>query len=365
MYRSFRVSDYVKVGVTDSDAIERCMNDASKISDRKAVIFDSKDYDIDRAILVLDNTDIIIDSCIIKQNDEVFDNVFRGANLIVNEKEPYGAPLDVKPLKNVRIIGKNGAKIIGTSKPQIGYHPVLKEEQMMNGDFWGWRTHMFSFSLCENIEISHLTLLQTMGWAISFDCGHDIYVHDLEIYSNVKNGDGVDFRSGCHDCVVENISGYTSDDTVACTALQSKEKPEYPRKNYLYPGEPFGCLARDYNRDIHNIKIKNISTGGQHHGVICLAARGNKVYDVIIEEVHESNDGQRESTVKIYTGYGDGYNAGDIHNITVKNITSEVAKYAVQIAADVSNVTLENIVQNNPDGELTVGTQEQNSVVVI
>lgn len=365
MYRGFRVSDYVKIGGTDSDAIERCMDDASKISSTKTVIFDSRDYCIDRAILVSDNTDIYIDGCTIKQNDEVFDNVFRGANVIVNEKDPYGVPLDVKPLKNIRIIGKNGAKIIGTSKPKIGYHPVLKEEQMMNGDFWGWRTHMFSFSLGEKIEISGLTLLQTMGWAISFDCGHDIYVHDLEIRSNVKNGDGIDFRSGCHDCVAENISGYTSDDTVACTALSTSKAREYPDKNYLYPGEPFGCLARDYNRDIHNIKIKNILTGGLHHGVICLAAKGNKVYDVSIEDVHEDKEGGRESTVKIYTGYGDGYNAGDIHDISVKNITSERAKYAVQIVADVSNVLLENVVQNNPDGELTVGTQEQDSVVVV
>ena len=359
MCEIFKVCDYVKPELSDSDAIERCMYDASKISGDKTVIFDNRDYCIDRAILVSDNTEIYIDGCTIKQNDEVFDNVFRGTNVIVNEKDPYGVPIDVKPQKNIKIIGKNGAKIIGTSKTKIGYHPILQEEQMMNGDFWGWRTHMFSISLGENIEISGLTLLQTMGWAVSFDCGHDIYIHDLEIHSNVKNGDGIDFRSGCYNCVVENISGYTSDDTVACTALSSSVVSEYPVKNYLYPSEPFGCLARNYNRDIHNIIIKNISTGGLHHGVICLAARGNKVYDVTIENVHEKNDGQRESVVKIYTGYGDGYNAGDIHDISVKNITSESAEYTVQIVAEVQNNLLENIVQNNPCGELIFGAQEK------
>ena len=29
---------------------------------------------------------------------------------------------------------------------------------------------------------------------------------------------------------------------------------------------------------------------------------------------------KRESTIKIYTGYGTDYTAGDIYNITVKNI---------------------------------------------
>lgn len=364
MCKTFKVSDYTKCGLTDSDAIEKCLNDSSKFCGKRTIIFDGRDYCIDRAITVFENTDVIVDGCTIKQNDEVFDNVFRGANVIIDEKDPYGIPIDVKTQKNIRIIGKNGAKIIGTSKPKTGYHPVLNENQEMNGDFWGWRTHMFSFSLGERIEICGLMLLQTMGWAISFDCCHDIHIHEMEIHSNVKNGDGIDFRSGCYDCTVENITGYTSDDTVACTALESPDKTKkYPIKNYLYPSEPFGCLKREYNRDIHNIKIRNILTGGLHHGVICLTARGNQVYDVTIEDVHEKGDGERESVVKIYTGYGDGYTVGDIHDITIKNVTSESARYAVQIAAEVKNVTVENVVQNNSDGEMIVGMQDAASAI--
>lgn len=355
MCKEFYIRDYKSCKKTDSEAIESCIQEAQSCHDRKTIIFDAMDYYIDRAILIPNNTNIIIDGCAIKQKDEVFDNVFRGANVIVNEEQPYGIPLDVKPQKNISIIGKNGAKVIGTSKPKIGYHSVLQENQMMNGDFWGWRTHMFSFSLGENIEISNLTLLQTMGWAISFDCCHNIYVHDMEIRSSVNNGDGVDFRSGCHHCLVENISGYTSDDTIACTAISSGIQVNYPQKNYLYPSEPYLSLAKECKRDIHDITIKNISTGGNHHGVICLAAEGNKVYDVIIENINESNEGNREAAVKIYTGYGNGYNAGDIHNITIKNVCSQVATYAVQVVAEVQDVVLENITQNNPDGELTIG----------
>ena len=359
-----RVRDYIKSGMTDSDAIEMCMKDASKIETSKSILFDGGDFYIDRAILISDNTDIIVDECAIIQKDEVFDNLFRGENVVIDKNNPYGKPLDVKPQKNIRIIGKNGAQIVGTSKPRIGFHPFFNEKHIMNGDFWGWRTHMFSFSFGANIEISGFKLRKTMGWAICFDYCHDIYVHDLEIYSDVKNGDGIDFRSGCHDCVVENISGYTSDDTVACTALATDKTSNAPSK-YLYPSEPFGSLKLDYNRDIYNIKIKNILTGGLHHGVICLAARGNKVYNVSIENICETSEGGREATVKIYTGYGDGYNAGDIHDITVKNITSQKAKYAVMVVADVENVSFENIVQNNPDGELTFGAQEQYFVTVV
>ncbi len=363
MRKCFRVFDYIQKRMTDSAAIETCMEAAIQTEGEKTVLFDGQDYLINRAILVPSDTEIIIDGCSIKQNDEVFDNVFRGANVIVDGENPYGVPLDVKPQRNIKIIGKNGAKIIGTDRPRIGYHPVLDNHQMMNGDFWGWRTHMFSFSLGENIEIAGLSLSQTMGWAISFDCCSAVYVHDLTIRSNVKNGDGIDFRSGCHDCIVENISGFTSDDTVACTALASDAPVTYPVKNYIYPSEPFCCLGRAYNKDIYNVKIQNVTTGGFHHGIICLAAKGNKVYNILIEDIHEAKEGNRESTVKIYTGYGDGYTEGDIHDISVKNVTGAQSKYTVQFVADVENVFLENIVQNNPEGALTLNA-EQDGVTI-
>lgn len=78
------------------------------------------------------------------------------------------------------------------------------------------------------------------------------------------------------------------------------------------------------------------------------------MYNVSIEDVHEAKEGNRESTVKIYTGYGDGYTKGDIHDISVKNVTGTQSKYAVHFVADVENVSLENIVQNNPEGTLTL-----------
>ena len=364
MQKIYRIMDYVFDGISDSDAIDLCLRDAEKETGKKEILFEGKEFRINRAILVCDDTQITIDGCAIVQDDEVFDNVFRGKNMIVDPETPYGVPIDMTPLKNIKIIGKNGARITGTNKPKTGFHSVLKEEQPMNGDFWGWRTHMFSFSLCEDIEIAGLLLEKTMGWAISFDCGHDIYVHDLEIHSNVKNGDGIDFRSGCYNAIVENIFGYTSDDTVACTALATDSVVNYPIKNYLYTSEPFAALRREYNRDIHDIKIKNIRTGGLHHGVICLVAGGNKVFNISIEDVHETKEGNRESVVKIYTGYGSGYTAGDIHDITVKNVTSQRAKYAVQFVADVKNVSLEKIVQNNPDGLLMLGAENQETVTI-
>ena len=350
MLKTFYVKEYLIPGISDSSAIERCFAAANMVRSEKTIIFDGKDYFIDRAILVPSNTTIIVDNCTIKQNNYVFDNIFRGDNLIINEIDPYGPPVDVTPIHNIKIMGKGDAKIVGTDKPQTGYHPFFNEYQEMTGDFWGWRTHMFSFSYCKGFELSGLKLRQTMCWAITFDNCQQCYVHDIDIRSNVKNGDGIDFRSGCNHCTVENITGFTSDDTVACTAL-SRGKRERVLSKYLYTGEPYNSSHENIDGSVHHIKISNIFTGGYHHGVICLSANGNEVHDIEISNIKESGEGQREATVKVYTGYGTGYNAGDIHDVVIRDVTSEKAKYAFLINCETENLTVENLVQNNPEGE--------------
>ena len=349
MSMTFYVKDYLLFDASDSSAIERCFTAANQINGEKTIVFDGKDYFIDRAILLSSNTQVIIDNCTIKQNDYVFDNVFRGDNLIINGINPYGPPVDVTPIHNIKIMGKGNAKVVGTDKPQTGYHPFFNEYQEMTGDFWGWRTHMFSFSFGKDIEISGLKLRQTMCWAITFDNCQQCHIHDIDIRSNVKNGDGIDFRSGCNHCVVENITGFTSDDTVACTAL-SRGKIQRGLSKYLSVGEPYNSSHENIDGSVHHIKIRNIFTGGFHHGVICLSAYGNQVHDIEISHVKESGKGQREATVKVYTGYGEGYNAGDIHDIKIRDITSEKAKYAFMINCETQNLTVENLVQNNPEG---------------
>ena len=120
MNNIFYVKEYIKSGITDSEAIELCLAEASAVHGEKQVVFDGKDYHIDRAILVDSDTTIVIDNCSVKQNDFVFDNVFRGKNVLLSAVNPYMAPLEVTPLRNVKIIGKGEAYIIGTDKPQTG-----------------------------------------------------------------------------------------------------------------------------------------------------------------------------------------------------------------------------------------------------
>lgn len=350
MQNVFCVKDYCKPGLSDSEAIELCFAQAERVEGEKQVVFHGKEFFLDRAVLIDSDTTVLIDDCTIKQKDFVFDNVFRGKNVLVSAVDPYGMPVEVTPIRKVRILGKGNACVIGTDKPKTGYHPYYKEEQKMVGDFFGWRTHMFSFSNGEDLEICNLKLRQTMGWAVSFDHCRRVHVHDMDVQSNVKNGDGVNFRSGCSYCIAENITGFTSDDTVACTALAKGKSERKELSRYLSYSEPYNCSHEAIDGDVHHITIRNITTGGHHHGVICLAAEGNRVYEVDIENVVETQESDREATVKIYTGYGTGYTKGDIHDIRIRRVVSKKAKHALMIACEAESLSFEDIVQENPEG---------------
>lgn len=365
MPHTLYVRDFAADNLTDSQIIAACLT-ARPAGEAVTIILDGRDFHIDEAILLDDFTTFIIDGCAIKQNDEVFDNVFRGANVIINPENPFGAPLEVRPARDIRIVGQNGARIIGCDINRKGYHPPLGQTLDMTGDFWGWRVVQICLSRCDGFDVSGLSLLQSRGWSLSFDGCANGYVHDITIESNVKNGDGVDFRAGCHDCRAENIRGYTSDDSIACTALYEAGRT-YPFKNYLYPHEPYlatlGQIA-PHELDIYNIDISGVYTGGEHHGVICLAANGLQVHHITIRNVEEAERGKRFSCVKLYTGYGSGYQTGDLHHITIEGITSRIAKYAVECNATVEAVRLSAIRQLTPDGELFSLADPQGIVIV-
>ena len=346
----YRVSDHRKSAQNDDEAIRLCLL-AARDDRERTVLFDGEDYLISSAILLPSDTTVIIDGCTIRQRDLTFDNVFRGDNLVLNDADPNGLPLRVDPIRNVRILGKNGAVICGPEQNPVGYHPFFREDQVMVGDFFGWRTLQISLSLCDGFEVSGLRFDQTRCWAMSFDRCRNGHLHDLSIRSRVKNGDGIDLRSGCHRVLVENVRGDCSDDTVACTALSGPLCEDRPGElsRYLYPMEPTRCLPREPEDvcDITDVTVRNIQTAGMHHGVICLAANGCRIRRVLIENVEEVPtdipDPYREATVKIYTGYGRAAGEDDIADLTVRNVRGLYAETTVYCNTPVRSGVLENV----------------------
>lgn len=355
----FRVQDYLGAGISDSQAVAACRQEMQTAIGHKTMLFAARDWWLDESILLPSETTVIIDGCDLCQNDEVFDTVLRGDNMILDPEEPFGQPMEILPLHNINIIGINGAAIVGCRHNRKMPHPFFENQiQEMVGDFWGWRSHQIDLACCDDFEICGLDFRQTRGWALSFGCCSGGYIHDLHFNSRVKNGDGIDFRCGCHHCLVENISGYTLDDMVACTALYGRNSNELSK--YLFCNEPTKKLLRESTdirqMDIHDITIRELRSSGKCHAVICLAAGGPQVYNITIEDVTETSwQGRGCCLVYLYTGYGTGYTPGDIHDINISKVTAKSLPpkgeprqplwAAVACNAEVHNVSLSQIQQ--------------------
>ena len=163
-----RVIDFAKRNLSDSDIIESAINYA-KTNNINTILFDSKNWLLDRAILYYSNVTFIVNGVTLKQANGVFDNIFRSEGFIVDSNKPYDYPLDVKPTENFKIIGENNAKIEGPDiEPKIlNYETNAYCEPL--GDIWGWRGISIYITCSQNFEISGFTLSKTRTWAISVE----------------------------------------------------------------------------------------------------------------------------------------------------------------------------------------------------
>jgi polygalacturonase len=300
---------------------------------------------IDEAIELPSDIEILIDGAHLRLADGVFCNMFT-----VNSPERNTA---ADSAKNIILRGKNNALLDGGN-----YNGLSEKNCHEDGRPHISKNTMLLIFNAENILVENLRIINQRWWAIT-----NIFVSN-SVYRNisfnadisridengvhypdelprnyketyVKNADGIDLRIGCHDMLIENISGTTEDDSVALTALGGFER----RLGYVVDGA---------SHDIHDVTVKNISTNAYTcANVRLLNDNGNKLYNVLIDGVtslHPRSEYRSNSAVRIGDkAYADtDSKLGDTHHITVRNIVSS-SKYAVSICKGLSDSVIENV----------------------
>ena len=368
-----KVIDFQKPGMSDSQCVQAALY-ATRNAASRTIIFSGRDFLLNESVKLPSDTTVIIDNCMVKQADYTFDNIFCGANFTIDPIDPHGDWLDMKPVKNIRIIGKGKAVVSGCDKNVRIYHPFFKEEQDGVGDGFGWRTHLFHFAGVENIEIGNLEIIQGRCWAICIGMSKKGHIHDIKFDNRSKNGDGIDLRAGCSEFLIENISGYTKDDTVALNAGPAGYVAEKPLTRYYYslqPWEKFLCKpgADPRDRDIHDVTIRNLNVSGFFHAVILLSLNDTNIYNVKISNIRDTGS-RNFSLVDFYTGYGfgEGYVPGNIHDITVENVDGNsdhhpaIYRGAVVVELPVKNVNIRNV-RNRGTGNAVIVTHPEGVTV--
>ncbi|CAL1517218.1 hypothetical protein [Chitinophaga sp. MM2321] len=318
---------------TDSDRIEAAISEAIRTGansieiprinqQRKTAI-----WLIDRAILVPSDFTLILNDCLIRLSPGTGDNIITNA----------GAR--TKPLsgnQHIRIIGKGNAVLSGGLEAH--FNPA--------GDRSGYRTIGILLYDTKHFTIEGFTMEETQAWAISVENGcADGRIANIHFANTNKfpNQDGVDIRKGCHDIVIENITGVTGDDVIALTGLRTANDTA---RTTMQVG---GREPRE-NDDIYNITIRNIQAKciGGHAIVRLLNQDGIKLYNIFVSDVMETSTADEiRPAAAIRIGEERYWSSrmnvlGETYNIIVNNVLSR-AKTTVKIVGTLKNSTFNNI----------------------
>jgi hypothetical protein len=315
---------------------------------------------LDSAILLRDHTTLELDNCRLKLSDRCRDNFMRSSNWAPGSD-------DVPPMQDIHIRGIGTAVLEGADHPRATGDSAKRLGERTYGTDAGvagekqtgdWRNFGIFLASVERFRIENITVKDSHCWAVTLErCAHGI-LRDLAFDSSgfktidgvrrtILNQDGIDLRMGCHDILIENITGQTGDDLIALTAI--------PR-----PGKPAGATG-----DIRHVVMRNIKghCRGGHHIVRLLNTPGVRMYDVLLDGLIDTSPVEMrcKAAVKIGdTAYGGGIAPlGDTRRVIINNVISR-AMHTILIGGSLCDSIISNIVRIAGDGDaVTVASGPQ------
>jgi hypothetical protein len=350
---------------TDAHRIQLAV-DAAAASNGRVVIprinesNNSQIWLLDEAIRLPANITVELDGCHLKLSDRSRDNFFRSANC--------GAGISpIDPLENIHLIGRGGAVLEGADYPRAtgDAGKVLGERtygtdagvdsESQNGD---WRNIGILFASVSHFSIQNIHMVDSHCWAISLEYCSQGTLRDLSFDSRGKkmidgkeeiilNQDGLDLRHGCHDILIENISGQTGDDLIALTAIPNPERKAGNLNSTVISADQESTFP-----GIHNVIIRNVRghCAGGHHIVRLLNTLSLPMDNIIIDGLIDTSYPPYQSRVALKIGdkfpqYGGINPLGTTRRVIVNNVISR-AKYAVLIGGSLCDSSISNVLQN-------------------
>jgi len=306
-------------------------------------------WEFDRTVYLPSNMTVELDGCFIYLAEGSFCNVFSNSNF----NKEIGRTLEGEQ-HDISIIGRAGATIDGGI-----YNGLHERNSLQDGMPHISVNTPLLFANINRFEIGGFRVTNQRWWGMTFIYCRNGHIHDIDFEADraaideegkrrpdlvptnqwecyIKNADGIDLRCGCENFTIENISGYTEDDTVALTALTGKNLEEA----HSVEGKP---------SDICRVTIRNVkSDGGFCANIRLTCGDRNKIHDVDIDGVFDTSFGK-----PYMAGAGvrlDNHNYGrraksehgDMYNISIANVHSR-AKSAVEISRTIKNLSVRNI----------------------
>ena len=335
------MSEFMKNGSAYiTDKIEEAVQNETRI----AII--SGNCIIDTPIRILSNFTLILEDCHLRLADGCYSNIF------VNEHHDTEIGRTVDGMDcNISIIGRGTAILDGGE-----YNGLSERNHMQNGLPPIWKNNLVLFTNVSGFMIKGISCRNQRWWALNFVYCSNGYLGDIDFCANdtaidaegnvyhglkhskykeilVKNADGIDLRQGCHHITIENITGFTEDDSIALTALDW-----HLERHFRVEGLP---------SDLCHITIKNIATSAFCTNVRLLNQGEIKLHDILIDGVYDTSADSSHMERGLYavrvgdtSMYGTRHATSDeTYNITIRNVRSR-GRYAVALAGEMKDLVL-------------------------
>ncbi len=333
--------------MNNSETIRTLMADVIADGTRQLTL--TGDYEINETILLPSDFTLILENCHLTMAEGSFCNIFRNENAgtaVGKTKEGTN--------RNIRIIGRGKAILDGGV-----YNGLSERNHSREGKPHISVNNLVLFANVEGFAIENLHCRNQRWWALNFlSCGNgrisgiDFCSDDTVVLSDgrrvhglhngnyletyIRNSDGIDLRAGCHDILIENITGFTEDDTVALTGLCGSTESLY-------------CVSEG-NTAIRNIIIRNVQSASRCTNVRLLNQGGVSLCNILIDGVMDASEDSPHMGRGIYAvRVGDDHMYGSRHstpeetkNITIRNVYGR-GESVVQLAGAITNLTLDNI----------------------
>jgi hypothetical protein len=371
---------------TDAQRIQQAVDTAAANGGRVIIPRTNKSGNsqvwlLDEAIRLPSNITVELDGCHLKLSDRCRDNFFRSANCGLGISR-------IEPAENIHIIGHNGATLEGADHPRatgdgvkiLGERTFATDAGVAGESQQGdWRNIGILFASVSRFSIQNIHMIDSHSWAISVEYCSQGTLRDLSFDScgkkkidgkeeTILNQDGIDLRQGCHDILIENITGQTGDDLVALTAIANPDRKAGSLATTMVSADHESTFP-----GIHNVIIRNVRghCAGGHHIVRLLNTRGLPMENIIIDGLIDTSYPPYQSRVALKIGdkfsqYGGINPLGTTRRIVVNNVISR-AKYAVLIGGSLCDSSISNVLQNGEENDAVCfesGAENVRNVVV-
>lgn len=311
----------------------------------------SGNYEISGTVILPSDFTLVLEDCHLRMADGTVCQMFRNAASLEAGAARRGADAD----HNVALIGRGRAILDGGN-----YNGLSEKNSEKDGNPHISQNNLLLFSNVDGFRVEGIHARNQRWWALNFFyCRHGV-IRDVDFLADctridesgervrglsfdkydqtyIKNADGIDLRLGCHDILIENITGFTEDDTIALTALRGSSEALWG--------------VADLCPDIRDVIIRNVKSAAFCSNVRLLNQGGTKMRNILIDGVMDTSADTDCVERGLYAvRIGDTHLYGERHcvegencGVTVRNVWSRAMRAAVSVAGIVTDFRFDNI----------------------